>query len=214
MFPAYSPSRYEDHLFSAMTTYSDSHLKQLTEVEVFCGSIFNKTGAQTRRQKDNSMKLKQEFDRLADLMVQQMRRKFRNAGDQAAQPTDIYNNPAPSGTGQIDDEIERLLAPNKDALEMSYACFMVGLLPSIDTERGQRATQLDSFKVISAGVLLKELTELANRVKGGRLVEPSNGDAAGGGFVGVSGGPAMSYAYSGYDMDVGQYPNYGYSHYM
>ncbi|KAI3540164.1 RNA-dependent RNA polymerase [Colletotrichum filicis] len=205
---------YEDHLFSAMTTYSDSHLKQLTEVEVFCGSIFNKTGAQTRRQKDNSMKLKQEFDRLADLMVQQMRRKFRNVGDKAAQPTDIYNNPAPTGTRQIDDDIERLLAPNKDALEMSYACFMVGLLPSTDLERGHRATQLESFKIISAGVLLKELTELANRVKGGRLVNPSNGDAAGGGFVGVSGGPAMSYMYIGYDVDVGQYPNYGYSHYM
>ncbi|KAK1625738.1 RNA-dependent RNA polymerase [Colletotrichum phormii] len=205
---------YEDNLFSAMTTYSDSHLKQLTEVEVFCGSIFNKTGAQTRRQKDNSMKLKQEFDRLADLMVQQMRRKFRNAADQASQPGDIHSNPAPRGTSQIDDDLERLLAPNKDALEMSYACFMVALLPSTDTERGHRASQLDSFKVISAGVLLKELTELANRVKGGKLVDPSNDDAAGGGFVGVSDGPATSYAYSGYDVDVGQYPNYGYSHYM
>ncbi|OHF00014.1 RNA-dependent RNA polymerase [Colletotrichum orchidophilum] len=208
---------YEDRLASAMTTYSDSHLKQLREVEVFCGSIFNKTGSQTRRQKDNSMKLKQEFDRLADLMAQQMRRKFRNAGDQAPQAADIYSvppDPATRGTSQIGDELERLLAPNKEALEMSYACFMVGLLPNTDTERGHQTMQLESFKVISASVLLKELTELANRVKGGRLIDPSNDDAADGDFRDVSGGPTISYAYSGYDVDVGQYPNYGYSKYL
>ncbi|GKT52264.1 RNA-directed DNA polymerase from mobile element jockey [Colletotrichum spaethianum] len=207
---------YEDTVNGFMIQYSDSHMKQLTEVEVFCGSIFNKTGSQTRRQKDNSKKLKQDFDRLADHMTQQMRRRVRNAEGHG---TAAYNN-VDSTTEKQDvsstpvDDIDRFLAPNREALEMSYACLMVGLLKNTDVEY-EHWTHLESFKVIAASVLLKELTELANRIKGGRLVNPADGgESASGGFVGVSSGPAFSYAYSGYDVDVGQYPNYGYSQYL
>ncbi|OHX00326.1 RNA-dependent RNA polymerase [Colletotrichum incanum] len=207
---------YEDTVSGFMTQYSDSRMKQLTEVEVFCGSIFNKTGSQTRRQKDNSKKLKQDFDRLADHVTHQMRRKVRNA---EGHDTAVYNNVDPTtdeqapGSTPVDD-LDRFLSPNREALEMSYACLMVGLVKNTDIEYEHWA-HLQSFKVIAASVLLKELTELANRVRGGRLVHAIDGnETASGGFVGVSSGPAFSYAYSGYDVDVGQYPNYGYSQYL
>ncbi|OBR06835.1 RNA-dependent RNA polymerase [Colletotrichum higginsianum IMI 349063] len=199
---------YEDTVGGFMTQYSDSHMKQLTEVEVFCGSIFNKSGSQTRRQKDNSKKLKQEFDRLAEHMTQHMRRKARNTEVQGAEAyNDIHNTLFASQ----DDYYERLLEPNREALEVSYACLMVGMQTENESEY-ESWGHLESFKVIAASVLLKELTELANRVKGGRLVDGDEG--GGGGFVGVSSGSSFSYAYSGYDVDVGQFPNYGYSQYL
>ncbi|KAK2001384.1 RNA dependent RNA polymerase [Colletotrichum falcatum] len=207
---------FEDTVSGLMIQYSDNHMKQLTEVEVFCGSIFNKTGSQTRRQKDNSKKLKQNFDRLADHITQQMRRKFRNAegsGTAVNGNADPAIDQAAPGSAAVDD-LDRLLAPNREALEMSYACLMVGLLENTDVEYEHWA-QLQSFKVIAASVLLRELTELANRVRSGHLVYANGGDeATSGGFVGVSSGPAFSYAYNGYDVDVGQYPNYGYSQYL
>ncbi|KAK1973476.1 RNA dependent RNA polymerase [Colletotrichum cereale] len=207
---------FEDTVSGFMIQYSDNHMKQLTEVEVFCGSIFNKTGSQTRRQKDNSKKLKQDFDRLAEHITHQMRRKFRNA---EASGTAVYDDVDPAMDKQVPgpaavDDLDRLLAPNREALEMSYACLMVGLLDNTDVEHEHWA-HLQSFKVIAASVLLRELTELANRVRCGRLVHANGGDeTTSGGFVGVTSGPAFSYAYSGYDVDVGQYPNYGYSQYL
>ncbi|KAK1596563.1 RNA-dependent RNA polymerase [Colletotrichum navitas] len=206
---------FEDTVSGFMVQYSDNHMKQLTEVEVFCGSIFNKTGSQTRRQKDNSKKLKQDFDRLADHMTQQMRRKLRNvegAGTAVNDGLDSTIDKEAPGSAAVDD-LDRLLAPNREALEMSYACLKVGLLDNSDVEYEHWA-QLQSFKVIAASVLLRELTELANRVRYGRLVHANGDETTSGGFVGVSSGPAFSYAYNGYDVDVGQYPNYGYSQYL
>ncbi|KAI8166518.1 RNA-dependent RNA polymerase 1 [Colletotrichum sp. SAR 10_70] len=203
---------YEDTVIQAMSTYSDNHVKRMTEIEVFCGSIFNKAGAQTRRQKDNSKKLKAEFDRLSEWLVGQMRRKLRTVDQEASS---IYNSSSSNQYSFLsDDPVTRMLAPNREALEMSYSCLMVGLMPNegFELEDGK---QLQSFKVIAASVLLKELTELVNRIRGGRMVAPGNGyEGVGGGFVGVSSGPTMSYAYNGFDVDVGQYPNYGYSEYL
>ncbi|KAJ0382583.1 hypothetical protein COL922a_012245 [Colletotrichum nupharicola] len=203
---------YEDTVIQAMSTYSDNHVKRMTEIEVFCGAIFNKAGAQTRRQKDNSKKLKAEFDRLSEWLVGQMRRKLRTVDQEASS---IYNSSSSNQYSFLsDDPVTRMLAPNRETLEMSYSCLMVGLMPNegFELEDGK---QLQSFKVIAASVLLKELTELVNRIRGGRMVAPGNGyEGVGGGFVGVSSGPAMSYAYNGFDVDVGQYPNYGYSEYL
>ncbi|WQF82516.1 Putative RNA-dependent RNA polymerase, eukaryotic-type [Colletotrichum destructivum] len=199
---------YEDTVGGFMTQYSDSHMKQLTEVEVFCGSISNKLGSQTRRQKDNSKKLKQEFDRLAEHMTQHMRRKARNTEVQGAE---AYNYVQNTFFASQDDYYERLLEPNREALEVSYACLMVGMQTENESEY-ESWGYLERFKVIAASVVLKELTELVNRITGGRLVDGAEG--GGGGFVGVSSGSSFSYAYSGYDVDVGQYPNYGYSQYL
>ncbi|KAF6834717.1 RNA-dependent RNA polymerase [Colletotrichum plurivorum] len=204
---------YEDTVMGAMNQYSDNFMLPLTEVEVFCGSIFNKSGSQTRRQKDNSKKLKAEFDRLSEWLVMQMRRKHRPAENPE------YGTAGVNGSAATeDDSATRVPIANREALEMSYACLMVGLVQNHDVDYEHRA-DLQSFKVIAASVLLKELTELANRARGGhgQMVAPTSaddGDVGGGGYVGVSSGPGAAYAYNGYDVDVGQYPNYGYTQYI
>lgn len=200
----------------AMNQYSDNFMLPLTEVEVFCGSIFNKSGSQTRRQKDNSKKLKAEFDRLSEWLVMQMRRKHRPVENGEYGTTGYSSNAAPSQADTEGDPASRVPIANREALEMSYACLMVGLVQNHDADYEHRA-DLHSFKVIAASVLLKELTELANRARGGQMVAPTNaddGDVGGGGYVGVSSGPGAAYAYNGYDVDVGQYPNYGYTQYI
>ncbi|KAF6787912.1 RNA-dependent RNA polymerase, partial [Colletotrichum sojae] len=204
-------SRYEDTVMGAMNQYSDNFMLPLTEVEVFCGSIFNKSGSQTRRQKDNSKKLKAEFDRLSEWLVMQMRRKHRPA-ENPEYGTAGYNGSAATE----DDAATRVPIANREALEMSYACLMVGLVQNHDVDYEHRA-DLQSFKVIAASVLLKELTELANRARGGQMVAPTSaddGEVGGGGYVGVSTGPGAAYAYNSYNVDVGQYPNYGYTQYI
>ncbi|TDZ47673.1 RNA-dependent RNA polymerase 2 [Colletotrichum trifolii] len=208
---------YEDTVMSLMTQYSDYYLKPLSEVEVFCGSIFNRTGSQTRRQKDNSKKLKAEFDRLSEWLVSQMRLKRRQteqAGHGVSAHIDnaLYGDQLSSFQGD-NESLVNAPYPSQEALEMSYACLMVGLphKKDVDNERG---AQLQSFKVIAASVLMKELTAFVNALRS-RQAASTAGDygGAGGGFVGVSSGPEVAYAYNGYDVDVGQYPNYGYSEY-
>lgn len=56
--------RYEDAIANAALEYSGHATKELTELEVFTGTIFNSTGSKTRRQRDGSMKLKDKLDRI------------------------------------------------------------------------------------------------------------------------------------------------------
>ncbi|KAI0856865.1 RNA dependent RNA polymerase-domain-containing protein [Xylaria cubensis] len=56
---------YNDQVWTATIDYSDHASKGITELEVFTGTIFNNSGIQTRRQRDTSMRLKDEFDRIS-----------------------------------------------------------------------------------------------------------------------------------------------------
>ncbi|KAB8216270.1 RNA dependent RNA polymerase-domain-containing protein [Aspergillus novoparasiticus] len=66
---------YEDAIISAMDTYSDHPTKPISELEVVIGSIINRRGVQTRRQRDRSNKLHEEFDRIATWITSIMRRQ-------------------------------------------------------------------------------------------------------------------------------------------
>ncbi|KAI1736387.1 RNA dependent RNA polymerase-domain-containing protein [Xylaria scruposa] len=56
---------YDDTVWTATIDYSDHASKGITELEVFTGTIFNNSGIQTRRQRDTSLRLKDEFDRIS-----------------------------------------------------------------------------------------------------------------------------------------------------
>ncbi|TRX89845.1 hypothetical protein FHL15_009278 [Xylaria flabelliformis] len=56
---------YNDQVWTATIDYSDHASKGITELEVFTGTIFNNSGIQTRRQRDTSTRLKDEFDRIS-----------------------------------------------------------------------------------------------------------------------------------------------------
>ncbi|ROT35068.1 RNA-dependent RNA polymerase [Sodiomyces alkalinus F11] len=211
---------YEEAVHSAMWKYSDNHMKMLQEVEVFCGTIFNKSGSQTRRQKDNSSKLKEEFDRIAAMLVGLIRRRSRDAEQQQQQQqdgsryegTDIDHDAGDDDDDDADDLVAAALAPGKDALELAFACLDVGMVKRNEAEYKQLAG-MQSFRVIAASCLLKEMTAFVNRLRGGSLRVMGGG----GGFVGVSsGGPAIfpQYGDNPCGFDPGHFQNYGFTQYL
>lgn len=55
--------RYEEALLNIMTDFSEHPLRPISENEAFIGNILGKTGAQSRRQRDLSSSMKEQFDR-------------------------------------------------------------------------------------------------------------------------------------------------------
>lgn len=107
----------------------------LTELEVFVGFIMNRTGSQTPRQRDRSIKLKDEFERIASWITNQMRKPCTVSGC----------------TSEL------------DGLELCLACLYVGCEKRMRAIRpGQRssARDLESFKVVAAAALTEELTTI------------------------------------------------------
>ncbi|KAL3429117.1 RNA dependent RNA polymerase-domain-containing protein [Aspergillus tetrazonus] len=64
---------YEDAMSDAMANFSEHPIYPLSELEVFIGQILNNSGVQTNRQRERSIKLKDEFERIASLILSQMR---------------------------------------------------------------------------------------------------------------------------------------------
>ncbi|KAL5000778.1 RNA dependent RNA polymerase-domain-containing protein [Aspergillus recurvatus] len=64
---------YEDALSTAMANFSEHPIYPITELEVFIGQILNNSGVQTHRQRERSIKLKDEFERIASWILSQMR---------------------------------------------------------------------------------------------------------------------------------------------
>ncbi|KAK0736091.1 RNA dependent RNA polymerase-domain-containing protein [Apiosordaria backusii] len=63
---------YEDAVYSIMVDYSDHPFKPLRETEMFSGFIINKTGGASRRQRDKSIKMNDEFERISKLVMNTM----------------------------------------------------------------------------------------------------------------------------------------------
>jgi len=61
--PPNKPPSYDDHLLDTMTQYSTHPVHPLQEKEVFVGNIIGKTGAQSKRQRENSVSMKEKFER-------------------------------------------------------------------------------------------------------------------------------------------------------
>jgi hypothetical protein len=123
--------RYEDAISNAALEYSDHATKELTEMEVFTGTIFNSTGSQTRRQRDGSIRLKDEFDRIARWTASILRKGSQRSSMESG-----------------------------DSLALSIACLEIGSLKAHRTSAlgmGRRKDDLKSFRVIAACCALKEL---------------------------------------------------------
>lgn len=142
-----SPPSYEDAIYSATLDYSSHPTQSLTELEVFTGSIFNPSGVQTRRQRDRSLQLKDEFERIARWIENLIRRRTvkaagENGGD-AKGPEDPL-----------------------EALVFSIACFEVSQVSQKHGHRsrsGRAADEYQSFKIVSACCAIKELDETLKR---------------------------------------------------
>jgi hypothetical protein len=126
---------YEEDIHGIMIDGADHPHQPLKELEVFVGFIMNKSGVQTRRQRDRSVKLKDEFERITTYIAREMR------------------NPAPAS---VTSEL--------DALELCLACLYVACHKEEGELRGPRHRSsthgLESFKIVAAATLLRELTVL------------------------------------------------------
>ncbi len=131
-------NRYDDAMYRAMMDHSEHPTEPLTELEVFIGHIVNKSGVQTRRQRDRSGKLRDEFNRISKQTMERMR------GNK--------NVPA---TGYVEE---------LDALELCVACVSVSASTTEARPAPRRSRKgygaLRSFAVVAAAALLKELTYL------------------------------------------------------
>ncbi|MCJ1377000.1 hypothetical protein MMC17_000090 [Xylographa soralifera] len=67
---------YEDNLSGLMYQYSPTPwASTITELEVFIGNIVGKTHGQTKRQREASMNMREDYERLVEFIVSQMRNK-------------------------------------------------------------------------------------------------------------------------------------------
>ncbi|KAH6851365.1 RNA dependent RNA polymerase-domain-containing protein [Chaetomium sp. MPI-CAGE-AT-0009] len=146
---------YEDAVHGLMIECADQPHQPLRELEVFVGFILNKSGVQTHRQRDRSVKLKDEFERITSWITREMRK--------------------PTSASGYTSEL--------DGLELCLACLSVGcekkrrqMLPG----HRSSAQDIDSFKIVAAAALMRQLTALEKSMPGQEY-------AYGGGYVGVSG---------------------------
>ncbi|KAF5672461.1 hypothetical protein FHETE_3764 [Fusarium heterosporum] len=156
---------YEASITDKMWHFSESARSGLSEVEVFCGFIFNKRGAQTRRQGESSIKLKEEIDRIMTWIVKQIRdRGAGDGGETLSTVTDVEESPS---------------RWREDVVELCWACVAVGCVKKENAPLLYHGTgELESFRAVAASCLLKELNNLTRKMD----------VIAGGGFIGVGRG--------------------------
>ncbi|EPE07136.1 rna-dependent rna polymerase [Ophiostoma piceae UAMH 11346] len=146
-------SAYDDAIINTMHEFSEYPTQPLTELEVFIGTIINKTGAQTLRQRDRSRKLRDEYERISGWITTQIRP--RTASDDETADGDDE-----SRTGQ-----ETWYKQHLRVLELCLAC---AYCPQEQREweaqrkkRGARKDKdeetIESFWLVAASALIREL---------------------------------------------------------
>lgn len=150
---------YEEAMSNTMGQFSAHPTKPLLELEVFIGNVLNKSGVQTHRQRDSSIKLKDEMSRMATWITRLMRKVNHDAEGDAVSTVTGYQ-------------------AESDNLHLCLACVYAGCEETTGA-RESRYEGMQSFRVVAACALLSEISLFDNgQHRGG----------GGGGFVGVSGG--------------------------
>jgi hypothetical protein len=128
-----------------MNNYSDHPINPLSELEIFIGSVINKSGVQTRRQRDQSQKLADEFERIASWITDQMHRHRK--AENARTVTDRETR--------------------AETLELCFACWHVAGKQNEDSAYRRRNDygELKSFRIVAACALLSELDILERAQK-------------------------------------------------
>ncbi|TQV91673.1 RNA-dependent RNA polymerase [Cordyceps javanica] len=157
---------YETGVLENMQQFSHNPRASVSETEAFCGDIINKAGAQSRQQRDLSLKLRDEMDRLMSWIVKLIRNPEVRTGAGSVAGSFVL------GDGQV--RPARL-----QSLEMAVACFQIELqrdaAAASGTGKGKRGAgggsggvgdRLRSFRVIAAASMLNELEAVTKEVKG------------------------------------------------
>lgn len=137
---------YEHNVSESMRQYSEHPIKPISELEVFIGNILNRSGVQTNRQRDSSIKLKDSFDRMAQWITKSM----RSVGHDDSMPLTGYQT-------------------KYDNLHLCLACVHAGG----EKEAGMQGSyyrNMQSFRVVAACALLSELNLFDGGGRGGGYV--------------------------------------------
>ncbi|CAK7275319.1 hypothetical protein SEPCBS57363_006620 [Sporothrix epigloea] len=145
---------YDDAILSTMYEFSEHPTLPLTELEVFIGTIINKTGAQTLRQRDRSRKLHGEYERISSWITAQIRSSKRKNGKMSAGRVHINSENSDSDDDGSEDG-GAWLDERTAILGLCLACVHVQKLES-DGWRG-REEQMQSFWLVAGSALIREL---------------------------------------------------------
>ncbi|GAW26480.1 putative RNA-dependent RNA polymerase [Rosellinia necatrix] len=170
---------YDDTISRTTIDFSEHSSKGITELEVFTGMIFNKSGIQTRRQRDASTRLKDEFNRITKWIEGLIR---NHSAKLSGDTSDGLEDPL----DYKDNEESTDIKMKYTALELSIACLHAGVVHTGSHIPGQRnADHFESFKVIAAHCALRELENAI------RQREIADGAVfTSGGFPGIKSGKA------------------------
>ena len=75
---------YEENLQDTMFTYSTHHPHYISEVEVFSGIIIGKNGAQSKRQREFSVSMKDKHERDVEYIIRCILQGYGNSGSEEA----------------------------------------------------------------------------------------------------------------------------------
>jgi hypothetical protein len=167
---------------SIRNQYAQQIHHPLPEVDVFCGQIFNRTGMQTRRQRDAASKLRDDSTRNTDWLV----RQIQSGGDLPT--TTISSSLTADDRYSVDGGVPlgggggggrgggRF---NRQALELALACLFTTEMrkdfPECYTGDGLGS----SFKIVAACCLIRELAALREAWRqGGGLGDDDDDDEA------------------------------------
>lgn len=145
-------SWYEGAISDAMYQFSEHPVKPISELEVFIGNILSKSGVQNNRQRDNSIKLRDEFSRISSWITSQMR-KARLGADAPLTGYETLH----------------------DSLHLCFACVNAGGEKASGVP-GKNFESMQSFRVVAACALLSELGMQEMGKQGGGYVGVRNGN--------------------------------------
>lgn len=141
---------YEDNIADARHQYSEHPIRPISELEVFIGNIINRSGVQSNRQRDNSIKLRDEFSRISSWITSTMRKSSHETLTGYASP--------------------------HDNLHLCLACVHAGG-EKVSGLNSSDYGNMRSFRVVAACALLSELgaCEMGRRAGGGFVGVRNNG---------------------------------------
>jgi hypothetical protein len=138
-----------------MYAFSDHPVRPLSEVEVFVGCVHNNYGAQTRRQRDNSIKLKEHIVRIFSWVA----KYIRQSGDQEIDSDKESEAEDSSTIAETDFTVE----PSFVSVELALACLHVACKPRFANTSGEpqgnrpNCENLVSFRIVAAAALRREM---------------------------------------------------------
>ncbi|KAL1890229.1 hypothetical protein Sste5346_008383 [Sporothrix stenoceras] len=173
-------SAYEDAMVATMYEFSEHPTQPITELEVFIGTIVNKTGSQTLRQRDRSRKLRDEYERISSWITAQIRPRGRKDDDFVGGDSDDGNVGGDSDDGGVDLEEDDADYDREDqdwrakriaVLELCLACAYSQKEDKKGekderrkersglgcTKKNNESNVIESFWLVAASALIREL---------------------------------------------------------